>query len=238
MKAIVLERRDVREFDQLISFYTETKGKQIALARGVKKIISKNSGLLEPCSVVDVELIQGQEVQYVTKVSALFLMKSLYCAADLIKMNCVFKIMTLLQVFLKENESDEPLFYFFEDFLHFIDKNYSLSEMVWYSFLLKFLAYLGFKPELDHCVFEKNEIIDKEIYFSIAAGGVICKNCLLAKKNSDQIYPLKNEEKNILKIMLDKDWAKCNEQKLESLTLKKLIIQFGEFYTGKHIPKF
>ena len=43
MLAIVLSRRDFREFDQMISVYTKEKGKLNLLARGVKKITSKNA---------------------------------------------------------------------------------------------------------------------------------------------------------------------------------------------------
>ena len=42
MYAIVLMRRDFRENDQIITFYTKDNGKVEVLARGVKKIISKN----------------------------------------------------------------------------------------------------------------------------------------------------------------------------------------------------
>jgi len=41
MKAIVLHRRDFREYDQIVSFYTEEAGKREALAKGIKK----NTGL-------------------------------------------------------------------------------------------------------------------------------------------------------------------------------------------------
>ena len=39
MLGIVLSRRDIREFDQLIVFYTREKGKIEVLARGIKKIL-------------------------------------------------------------------------------------------------------------------------------------------------------------------------------------------------------
>ena len=42
MLAIVLSRRDFREFDQIVSLYTKEKGKLEVLARGVKKITSKH----------------------------------------------------------------------------------------------------------------------------------------------------------------------------------------------------
>lgn len=68
MQAIVLARRDFRESDQIISVYTKEKGKLDLLARGVKKIISKNSAHLEPFSLVEIEVIPGKEIDHLTKV--------------------------------------------------------------------------------------------------------------------------------------------------------------------------
>ena len=48
MQAIVLSRRDFREFDQMISLYTREQGKLELLARGLKKVTSKNAAHLEP----------------------------------------------------------------------------------------------------------------------------------------------------------------------------------------------
>ncbi|MFZ2978199.1 MAG: DNA repair protein RecO, partial [Candidatus Magasanikiibacteriota bacterium] len=64
MKAIVLSRRDFREADQIISLYTLEKGKMEILARGIKKITSKNSAHLEPFSLVEAEIIFGKELNY------------------------------------------------------------------------------------------------------------------------------------------------------------------------------
>ena len=68
MLAIVLARHDVREFDQMISLYTRDAGKIEVLAKGIKKITSKNSSNLEVFSVVDVEVAPGKEIDHLTKV--------------------------------------------------------------------------------------------------------------------------------------------------------------------------
>ena len=68
MEAIVLSSRDFREFDQIISLYTKEQGKLELLARGVKKIISKNSAHLEPFSNVFIEIAKGKEIDHLTKV--------------------------------------------------------------------------------------------------------------------------------------------------------------------------
>ena len=62
MLAFVLSRRDFREYDQSISLYTLEKGRLEVLARGVKKILSKNAAHLEPFCLIEAEIIQGKEI--------------------------------------------------------------------------------------------------------------------------------------------------------------------------------
>ena len=40
MLAVVLARQDVREYDQIVSFYTQEDGRRDFLVKGVKKIIT------------------------------------------------------------------------------------------------------------------------------------------------------------------------------------------------------
>lgn len=62
MKAIILHRADLQEYDQLIHLYTLEQGKLVAIARGSKRITSKNASWLLPGSVVSVGL-QGNAIR-------------------------------------------------------------------------------------------------------------------------------------------------------------------------------
>jgi hypothetical protein len=66
MEAIVLSRRDFREYDQIITVYTKEQGKLELLARGVKKIVSKNTAHLEPFSYGMIESVPGKEILHLT----------------------------------------------------------------------------------------------------------------------------------------------------------------------------
>ena len=55
LTAIVLAREDIREYDQRIALYTKERGLIFAYAVGVKKMLSKQSSRLEPCSFAYVE---------------------------------------------------------------------------------------------------------------------------------------------------------------------------------------
>jgi DNA repair protein RecO (recombination protein O) len=54
---VVLRLRAYSEFDSIITLFTEKSGKKIFLVRGVRRLKSKNSGTLQPFSVVSFDYI-------------------------------------------------------------------------------------------------------------------------------------------------------------------------------------
>ncbi len=60
MHAIVLSRRDIREADQIITLYSREAGKQELIARGIKKITSKQTALLEPFCYMTYDVVAGK----------------------------------------------------------------------------------------------------------------------------------------------------------------------------------
>ena len=61
MLSIVLNRHDFRENDQMVSLYTKERGKVAVLAKGIKKITSKNSASLMPFSLLEADILPGKE---------------------------------------------------------------------------------------------------------------------------------------------------------------------------------
>ena len=71
MQTIVLSRRNIREADQIISLYSLEKGKVEVLAKGIKKITSKNSAHLEPFCFSEIEIIPGKELDHLGSTQSL-----------------------------------------------------------------------------------------------------------------------------------------------------------------------
>jgi DNA repair protein RecO (recombination protein O) len=108
MLSIILSRRDFREFDQIISFYTQKHGKKEALARGIKKITSKNSAHLEPFSLVEVEFAHGKEIDHITKVVPVKYFKSI--RQDLQKSLAASFVVSTTDKLLHTHEPDKRIF--------------------------------------------------------------------------------------------------------------------------------
>ncbi len=142
MQSLVLSRRDFRENDQIISLYTKEKGKLEVLARGVKKIISKNAAHLEPFSLVEAEIIQGKELARLGAVQPINYFANI--RADLQKSLAAGYVVGLLNKILHEGEKDEKIFNLTLSWLEFIN-----SQLLITNYLLLLDDYI---VSLLHCL--------------------------------------------------------------------------------------
>ncbi len=144
MQSLILSRRDIKENDQIISFYTLEKGKLEVLARGVKKITSKNSAHLEPFSFVDLEIISGKGIAYLGAAQPVNYFSNI--RRDLQKSLSAGFVMSALDKILHEGEKDQDIFNLILSWLEFVSLQTSESkyQTLLDSFFVKLLILLGF----------------------------------------------------------------------------------------------
>lgn len=153
MQAIVLSRRDFRESDQIVSVYTKEKGKLNLLARGVKKITSKNSAHLEPFSLVDIEIAPGKEIDHLTKVVPVNYFSNI--RADLQKSLAAGFVVSTTDKLLHTHESDKMIFDLLKNWLEFVNlksfpTEYRIPHSIWTILNLKLID--GYIVALLHCL--------------------------------------------------------------------------------------
>ncbi len=160
MKAVVLSRRDFREFDQIISLYTLEKGKQEVLARGVKKITSKNSAHLEPFSLVEVEIVPGKEIDHLITVQPINYFSEI--RKDLKKSLASAYIVNLTDKLVHSGEQDERIFELLKTWLEFVDQcnPIKLMESMLDGYIVILLYCLGFDIVYSEI---KNQEIKKDL---------------------------------------------------------------------------
>jgi DNA repair protein RecO (recombination protein O) len=146
MLAIVLARKNWREFDQMVSLYTKEQGKVEVLAKGIKKITSKNSSNLEILSLVEIEIARGKEVDHLTKVQSIKIFKNIYFDFDKIFLaNYVIK---LADANILAQEKDENIFNLIVSFLEFLNSATQINSLnLATAFIFKLWHYLGFSVE-------------------------------------------------------------------------------------------
>ncbi len=146
MLAIVLSRHDVREYDQTIFLYTRENGKLEVLAKGIKKIVSKNSANLEALSLVEVEIIKGKDIEYLTRVQPVKFFHQIYF--DLDKLYLAAYICDLINKHILPGEKDEAIFDLLVSFFDFLNQAASIhSYQLAAAFIIKLWHQLGFSQE-------------------------------------------------------------------------------------------
>lgn len=146
MLALVLSRADIREFDQMVSLYTREAGKIEALAKGIKKITSKNSSNLEVFSIVDIEVAPGKEINHLTKVQPVTLFRHIFI--DLDKLLLAGYAIKIANANILVGATDRQLFDFLVGFLKFLDTASGVNALqLATAFIFKLWHYLGFSVE-------------------------------------------------------------------------------------------
>ena len=201
MQAIVLSRRDFRESDQIISLYTLEKGKQEVLARGVKKITSKNSAHLEPFSFVEVEIVPGKEIDHLITVQPINYFSDI--RKDLQKSLASAYIVNLTDRLVHSGEQDERIFELLKFWLEYISLNQFKSMLV-DGYIVILLYCLGFDITSSEI---KNKEIKKDLEILASGNWEIINNL---KFEGDEQKKVHNKIYNYLVFQTERrveDWG-------------------------------
>lgn len=234
MLYIILARLDFRENDQLITLFSRESGKEVALARSVKKINSKNSAFLEPFFLVEAETVSGKEIKHIFKVVGINGFKNI--RKDFDKSVSAKKIVNIISRLVPENGKEPVLFDLLKQWLLYIDKN-NINSTLELGFICQSLKILGIVPQLNKCVYcEKSATSSgtEKISFSVPDGGIICLDCASKQKIRLSIILQKNDLNN-WKIFLD---SSINEWPISaSIALVRAIELFFEHHSGSKLAK-
>ena len=231
MHAIVLKRRNFREYDQIISFYTENSGKINLLARGIKKITSKNSSNLLPGALVDIDLAKGREIDHLTKVQNINIFKCI--RNDLTKLFASKYAVELVDKLVGHEENNDQIFNLLQKYLSFMDSVDILNRGVVYSFILNLFVLLGFHPNITMC--SHCHSADKRKYwFDIKDGGIVCDDCYDIIIDKNNVYSVSHQQLEYMHILLKGIMEDVNRLEEDKKTFK-LIKNYITFHSESNI---
>jgi DNA repair protein RecO (recombination protein O) len=173
-EAVVLKRTDFGEADRLLTLYTPSLGKHRAIAKGVRKLISRKAGHLELFTHSQLLLAKGRALDIVTQAETIAAFASL--RADLVRTSRAYYVAELLDRFSEEGIVNHPLFELLVSALTWLDSESSLDLAVRF-FELHLLDLAGYRPQLFRCVSCRAAILPGQNYWSPPDGGVLCPNC-------------------------------------------------------------
>jgi len=174
VEAVVLRHWDYGETDRMVVLFTREKGKLTALAKGVRKPLSRKAGHLEPFTRLSVQLAQGSSIPIITQAETIDGHVSLRQELTLIGQAAY--VLEVVERFTFEGEENRSLYQLIVHTLQRLSAAVQ-PELVLRYFDVHLLAAVGYQPQLFYCVGCKKEIMPQDQYFSSVLGGVLCPTC-------------------------------------------------------------
>ncbi len=232
MQAIVLSRQDFKEYDQIISLYTREEGRRDLLARGIKKIVSKNAAQLEPCSVVEVGVAHGKDLDIVTNVHTEKYFPQL--RQSYYKSLLGLWITDTTKIFFTSPERDERVFLLISSWLAHVEAETEIAPYILDAVVLRCLTFLGFTPVLSHCA-ECERVRSGEIFFfSPSRGGIVCAACRTQKSVPGELWYRVNKDFLVgLDLLLFSPWEKLStlpREKTAYVQVHQVVLSFLQYY--------
>ncbi|MBU0648625.1 DNA repair protein RecO [Patescibacteria group bacterium] len=183
-ESIVIKKEPWREVDRLYTLYTRRAGKLKVLARGSRKFESKLAAHMEPFLISDVMIARGKQFDKLAGSEQV----SAYARIDkdlskLAILNYCFEVLDSLTSF---GQRDDKTFDLVKELLEIVEQNHLSLEhgsSLPRVFVLKLLAQLGYKPELNQCLECKRDARGPEFFFNSGRGGILCGACARQPKN-------------------------------------------------------
>ena len=171
---------EYEEADKIVTIYTKNYGKITAIAKGVRKIKSKFGSSLEIFTHSVFLFYKGRNIDIVSQVEIL---ESFFSASkEVIKFAFAANCVEIVNKLTEEREINVGLFDLLKEVLHYLRESND-PKLLALSFKWQTMSILGYRPLLNHCCRCNKSVKDqKEIYFNIKEGGLLCNNCIAKDK--------------------------------------------------------
>jgi DNA repair protein RecO (recombination protein O) len=173
-EAIVIKRIDFGEADKILTLYTPFGGKVHAIAKGVRRPTSKLGGHVELFIHSQVLLAKGRNLDIVTQSETINAFRGL--REDLRRTGYACYVAELLDRLTEHEGESHATFTLLLDTLRRLDEGRG-PEMAVRLFEMQLLGFLGYRPQLYHCVQCRVKLGPTANFFSAPAGGALCFDC-------------------------------------------------------------
>ncbi|MEY2430825.1 MAG: repair protein RecO [Acidimicrobiaceae bacterium] len=167
-EAVVVRTYKLGEADRIVVLFTRDRGKVRAVAKGVRKTLSRFGARLEPMSHVALQLYEGRELDTITQAESLENFRGL--RDDLERITRSASILEAVDHITEEREPNAKLYTMLVGALRTLAMHD--HPLVVPAFFWKLLALEGFRPVVDTCVICDRD--DELCGFDLEAGGVLC----------------------------------------------------------------
>lgn len=198
---IILGWKPYREHDRFYSVFTKEHGKIEFVARGGQKTLAKLTPHLETPAEVRLLLVDGRFYYTVAGTDRIQAFSSIY--TDLTKIVLVQNALALFEMGTRAHEVDLELYSFLISWVQFISELPEVSAeragFLLTSFAIKFLARIGYCPELNQCLVCRTSIREGLYRWHALKGGVVCEGCY--NKDQEQWFSARSMQDETLKLL-------------------------------------
>ena len=213
VKGIVLNCKDYKESDKLLSILSLELGKILVVAKGVKKAKSKFKAYAQPFCFANFELTSSKNGAYVlTGVNEIENFYSL--TSNINKFEYAFCILEIANKLCRENVLYPHLFLEILKSLQALTNEKTNEKVVLIKFILNVLDFEGVNINLNKCTSCKSSLVG-DVYLDTQTCETLCSVC----KNQMSVK-LEKSSFSTLKIISSSDYSS-----LDSLKLKEAFLQ-------------
>lgn len=238
-EAIILKRTDVGEADRILTLFTPSKGKFHAIAKGIRRPISKKAGHLELLSHSQLQVAMGRNLDIITQAEGRE--SFLHLRTEIWHMTCGFYLAELVNAFIEDHTQNMDIYLLLLEMLRNLEadaeaqRQHTLDgvaptgqERVRTLLLLRYfeihlLTAIGYEPAFRQCAQCASALKPEENGFSPSLGGVLCPQCSRFWARSLSINALK-----VLRLLQRSKWSEVPRLRLDSSLLFELeVIMHG-----------
>jgi len=173
-QAIVLRRFDFGETGRQLIAFTPDFGKISLIAKGTKKPTSKLAGHLEPLTLTQLVVASGRNIDTVTQAQTIKSFANVRSDSRVIPFGLI--VAELLDRMIAEGEPNREIWALAVDTLERLNNTNDPWKPVTY-FQVRLLILAGYQPELKVCSRCGQDVDPESVYFSLSAGGMVCREC-------------------------------------------------------------
>ncbi len=230
LSGVVLQIKNFQESDKLISFYSREYGKIEVLVRGCRKIKSKLAPIVsEPFALLNLKVVKGKSHYHLIGGEVKERFRDILGSYEKIsQINILFLRINNL---LKLKKPDSKILFLINKFLRKVSQSPQKKiQIISSAFLIKFLSFLGYRPEIKHCLVCQEKPRGKELFFDLDKGGIVCLKHNSAEDQKQEKIKISQGVLQILQKLLYKDFDFLQKENFIAVDLEIVQKVIGEFY--------
>jgi DNA repair protein RecO (recombination protein O) len=142
-EAVVLRTRDTNDADKIITLFTRDFGKQVVIAKGVKKLKSRKRGNIEIFNHASMSIVNTKGMGIITEAQLLSPFEKI--RGSLPKTSVAYFVVEVINRTTQDNEKNEEIYELLLGYLTKINNSGKLRE-IRDRFTIDLLTLLGFWP--------------------------------------------------------------------------------------------